>query len=102
MTFVDHEFQKLGVWLFDDDADLLAGDGDAALLLLTLRRKYIDQDEPFALSPNLMQRDNFIPSWGRHKYAVAIETLSKAGLIRCAKLGGRGRSNVPMYELNFD
>ena len=102
MSLIHDDFICEGVWLSDAEADLLNGDGDATLFLLTLRRKYIEQDEPFALSPVKLHKSRFIPSWGVRRYVNSIDALSKAQLIYCAKQGGRGRANTPYYKLAVD
>jgi hypothetical protein len=102
MSLIHDDFICEGVWLSDDEADLLNGDGDATLFLLTLRRKYIEQDEPFALSPVKLRETDFIPSWGIRRYVNSIEALRNAELIYCAKQGGHGRANTPYYKLAVD
>jgi len=64
MSPIHSDFICEGVWLSDEEADLLNGDGDATLFLLTLRRRYIELDEPFPPVTRPAPQDRLHPHLG--------------------------------------
>ena len=76
------------------DLDALGGDGDALMLLATLKRNHgarTARGEPFAVVCRAMAQDKVIPGWTERRFEQARTTLMIAGLIhRVHRSRGRG------------
>lgn len=73
------------------DLDLVAGDGDACLMWLTLRRHHgarVRRGEPFAASCKAMAKANVIPTWTPRRYRMALHALVAVGLVVRVHTGG--------------
>ena len=84
------------------DLDVLAGNGDATLLYLHLKRHHGARNvrgEQFAVSCKPMAAAGVIPNWGVGRYRSALDALIRTGLLVQAHVGGRCRGDAARFLL---
>lgn len=81
------------------ELELLGGNGDATLLLMTLRQHHGGRQEPFAVSCKAMEAANVICDWGVKRYRAALHALVELRLLSPVHHGGRFKGDASQFRM---